>query len=99
MGDMTRVQVMGLWKGQGQAGPYLRGKLGDMMVWVFPNDRKKSAREPDYRVFVSEDRGRPEAAPHVPVIQWGGDGPAEPMRRDPDEPFPLEPGSDDGIQF
>jgi len=61
-----RIQMMGLWKTQGRNGEYLRGKLGDMMVWVFPNDRKKDSKEPDYRVFVSEDRPPIKAA----AIKW-----------------------------
>lgn len=52
----ARMSLMGLYENEGRNGRYLRGKLGQLVVWVFPNDRKTQDTHPDWNVFVTEDR-------------------------------------------
>lgn len=52
-----RLSLMGLWENEGRDGRvYLRGRLGNLTVWVFRNDRKTQDNHPDWNVFVTEDR-------------------------------------------
>ena len=101
--DTLRVQVMGLWKAQGRNGEYFRGKLGGLMIWVFPNDRKKHPAEPDFRVFASEDRPPARGQTEAPRIRWTAPAPTatgvdDPELTPPDD-FIGDGGSNDDIPF
>lgn len=50
------IEISGLWKGEGQNGPYLSGKVGNMVIFVFPNNNKTNDKAPDYRLCITKAR-------------------------------------------
>lgn len=51
------INITGLWKAESKNGkPYLRGRLGNAVIMVFPNERKTDEKQPDYRVVIGESK-------------------------------------------
>lgn len=55
---MSMIPITGLWERDGRNGLFMTGKLGQATLFVFPNNRKNSDRDPDYQVFLAESKGQ-----------------------------------------
>lgn len=60
---MAKIKVTGLWRKNGQSGDYYTGSAGHTTEYVlFPNSYKKTDKDPDYVLYLSE-KLKPELAP------------------------------------
>jgi uncharacterized protein (DUF736 family) len=51
---MNGVKLTGLWKNTSKDGKtYLSGTLGAVRVLVFPNEYKRTEKDPDFSLFLS----------------------------------------------
>lgn len=76
---MAGLRLTGLWIKKGQNGKdYFEGKLGSAILRVYVNDYKKTESQPDYVVYLSEDKeksaykkpqGPPATRPQAPAIR------------------------------
>ena len=62
--NMNGVKLTGLWKNTSKDGKtYLSGSLGAVRVLVFPNEYKKTEKDPDFNLLLSPK----EDKDHKPV--------------------------------
>ena len=59
------VKLTGLWKNTKDGKTYLSGSLGTARVLVFPNDHKKTEKDPDFNLVLApkEEKTAPAAEP------------------------------------
>lgn len=60
MADSNLVRVGGLWKSK--SGKAITGSLGQARIVIFPNDRKKGERDPDYIMYIAPSDRQPDGA-------------------------------------
>lgn len=60
------IKIASLWKRQGAKGQFLAGKIGDASIMIFPNTQKNQPNQPDYNVFIAEDKRPKTDAPRKP---------------------------------
>jgi hypothetical protein len=53
----TTICLGGLYLKQGKKGTYLTGKLNHNRLMIFPNDSKKESNDPDYKMFLTVEKG------------------------------------------
>jgi hypothetical protein len=63
------VKLSGLWKQKTKDGkPYLSGTIGGAKVLVFPNEYKKTEKDPDYSLFVAPREEKAKAAHEAQAV-------------------------------
>ncbi len=71
MGDREMAdksdELGALWVKSGPKGDYMTGKVGDVAVVAFKNDRKKNPKEPDWRILKARPRADIQADTKPPV--------------------------------
>lgn len=56
MSERNADEIGALWEKQGRRGLYMTGTIGGQRVVLFKNDRKRSDKQPDWRVLKSQPR-------------------------------------------
>lgn len=58
------ISLSGLWLQKTKDGKqYMAGTLGGARVLIFKNDKKTSPNQPDYNLFLAENKPNPKAQP------------------------------------
>lgn len=71
---MNGIKLMGLWKNVSKEGKtFLSGSIGQARVLVFPNEYKKTEKDPDFNLVLSpkekEDHRAVEPKPFDPFSE------------------------------
>jgi uncharacterized protein (DUF736 family) len=76
--DSKILNACGLWISKSQSGnTYMSGRMGDLKMLVFKNDKKGNEKAPDYRVCFTawerkEEQGQERPTPTTTAPASGG---------------------------
>ena len=63
------IKIGALWSNTDSKGnKYLSGKFGDARVCVFKNNYKKEDKQPDFQIYVVEEKKRAQDSPPQSIL-------------------------------